>query len=252
LPTIALLSFPEIINIELIDQLKKNGLQVEDVPKIMSAARLMKKREHDLFGTPKHKVLIFRCMKVISQEQEGTRNRSMSNKKDESSEDGEPEPDADNHRNNGNQHKRGNQLKRTELVENVLVIKSNTLDEGTLAFIHWLNSTHKSSTIENPITVKDFVNDKRTVLWDNTIPAEVEVETKDGVPVCKYCKADDCAHVGFTICLEQLHGRGETLESIEAEAEAEGTNISDENQTTTRILSYYLCITPIAFYVFLS
>ena len=36
--------------------------------------------------------------------------------------------------------------------------------------------------------------------------------------MCQYCKADDCAHVGFTICLEQLHGRGETLESIEAEA----------------------------------
>ena len=161
----------------------------------------------------------------------------MSNKKDESSEDGEPEPDADNHRNNGNQHKRGNQLKRTELVENVLVIKSNTLDEGTLAFIHWLNSKHKSSTIENPIIVKHFENYKHTTLWDNSILREVDVETKDGVPVCKYCKTDDCAHVGFTICLEQLHGRGETLESIEAEADSEDTNISEGKQTN-RVLSY--------------
>lgn len=122
----------------------------------------------------------------------------MSNKKDESSENDEPEPDDDYHR---------------------LVIKSNTLDEGTLAFIHWLNSKHKNSTIENPIIVKDFQNDKCTVLWDSTISAEVHVETKEGVPICQYCKADDCAHVGFTICLEQLHGRGETLESVEAEAE---------------------------------
>ena len=48
-----------------------------------------------------------------------------------------------------------------------------------------------------------------------SVQAEVHVNTKDGVPICQYCKADDCAHVGFTICLEQLHGRGETLESIE-------------------------------------
>ena len=23
---------------------------------------------------------------------------------------------------------------------------------------------------------------------------------------CNYCKSDECAHVGFTICLEQLEG----------------------------------------------
>ncbi|MGH9952371.1 MAG: hypothetical protein ACRD5J_12135, partial [Nitrososphaeraceae archaeon] len=44
---------------------------------------------------------------------------------------------------------------------------------------------------------------------------------REGVPICQYCNADDCAHVGFTICLEQLHGRDKTLESIEAEAENE-------------------------------
>ena len=134
----------------------------------------------------------------------------MSNKKDESSKDGAADQDADYHRSYGN-----------ESVEHAFVIKSNTLDEGTMAFIHWLNSTHKKSTIENPFVVKDFQNDKCTVLWDSSVQAEVHVETEEGVPICQYCKADDCAHVGFTICLEQLHGRGETLESIEAEAEAE-------------------------------
>ena len=71
--------------------------------------------------------------------------------------------------------------------------------------------------------------------------------------MCQYCKADDCAHVGFTICLEQLHGRGETLESIEAEAdnEAEGTPISKENQAATG-LSYCLFISLIASYIFFS
>ena len=177
----------------------------------------------------------------------------MSNKKDESSEDGEPDQDADYHRNHGNQQKKRDQPSKKESAEDAFVIKSNTLDEGTMAFIHWLNSTHKNSTIENPIVVKSFENDRCTVLRDSSIQAEVNVETKEGVPMCQYCKADDCAHVGFTICLEQLHGRGETLESIEAEAdnEAEGTHISKENQAATG-LSYCLFISLIASYIFFS
>jgi hypothetical protein len=177
----------------------------------------------------------------------------MSNKKDESSEDGEPDQDADYHRNHGNQQKKRDQPGKKESAEDVFVIKCNTLDEGTMAFIHWLNSTHKNSTVENPIVVKSFENDRRTVLRDSSIQAEVNVETKEGVPMCQYCKADDCAHVGFTICLEQLHGRGETLESIEAEAdnEAEGTPISKENQAATG-LSYCLFISLIASYIFFS
>lgn len=176
----------------------------------------------------------------------------MSNKKDESSEDGEPDQDADYHRNHGHQQKKRDQPGKRESTD-VFVIKCNTLDEGTMAFIHWLNSTHKNSTIENPIVVKSFENDRCTVLRDSSIQAEVNVETKEGVPTCQYCKADDCAHVGFTICLEQLHGRGETLESIEAEAdnEAEGTHISKENQAATG-LSYCLFISLIASYIFFS
>jgi hypothetical protein len=166
----------------------------------------------------------------------------MSNKKDESSEDG-PHQDADYPK------KKDNQMSISESVERVFKIKCNTLDEGTMAFIHWLNSTHKKSTIENPFVVKDFQNDKCTVLWDSLVQAEVHVDTKEGVPICQYCKADDCAHVGFTICLEQLHGRGETLESIEAETEDEGTVINKENQTATG-LSYCLFIGLIAPYIF--
>ena len=173
----------------------------------------------------------------------------MSNKKDGSPEDGEPDQDADYHRNYGNQQKKGNQTSIKESVERAFKIKSNTLDEGTMAFIHWLNSTHKKSTIENPFIVKDFKNDKCTVLWDSGVQAEVNVETKEGAPMCLYCKADDCAHVGFTICLEQLHGRGETLESVEAEAEANDTAISKENQTATG-LSYCLFISLFASYIF--
>ena len=167
----------------------------------------------------------------------------MSNKKDESSEDDEPDPDQ-----GSGYHRYGN-----ESLEKAFKIRCNTLDEGTMAFIHWLNSTHKKSTIENPFVVKDFQNDKCTVLWDSSVRAEVHIDTKDGVPICQYCKADDCAHVGFTICLDQLHGRGETLESIEADAEANGTTavINEDNQTTTKLI-YFLSISLIASYIFIS
>ena len=71
----------------------------------------------------------------------------MSNKKDESSEDDEPDPDQGSgyHRSYGN-----------ESLEKAFKIRCNTLDDGTMAFIHWLSSTHKKSTIENPFVVKDF------------------------------------------------------------------------------------------------
>lgn len=170
----------------------------------------------------------------------------MSNKKDESSEDDEPDQASGYDRSYGNQQETAN-----ESLEKAFKIKCNTLDEGTMAFIHWLNSTHKKSTIENPFVVIDFQNDRCTVLWDSSKQAEVHVDTKEGVPICQYCKADDCVHVGFTICLEQLHGRGETLESIEAQTETEGTAINKENQTATG-LSYCLFIGLIASYIFFS
>jgi hypothetical protein len=175
----------------------------------------------------------------------------MSNKKDESSEDDEPAQVSGNHRSYGNQQGKKNPSIINESLEKAFKIRSNTLDEGTIAFIHWLNSTHKKSTTENPFVVKEFQNDKCTVLWDSSVQLEVHVDTKDGVPLCKYCNTDDCAHVGFTICLEQLHGRGETLESIEAETEDEGTSVSKENQTATG-LSFCLFIGLIASYIFFS
>jgi hypothetical protein len=86
--------------------------------------------------------------------------------------------------------------------------KCETLDEGTFAFMHWLNSKDKKSlsSIDNPIVLLKFVNDKHTILHDTHLNAEVDVEINKGIPYCKYCKEDDCAHVGFAICVEQLYG----------------------------------------------
>jgi hypothetical protein len=95
--------------------------------------------------------------------------------------------------------------------------KCETLDEGT--FMHWLNSEDKrslSSTV-NPIVLLKFVNDKHTILHDTHLYAEVDVVINKGIPYCKYCKEDNCAHVGFVICVEQLYGhrRSGTEERIE-------------------------------------
>lgn len=89
------------------------------------------------------------------------------------------------------------------------IMKSNTLDEGTTAFMQWLNSKEKSSSNNNnSVRLKHFAKGKYVVLVDSmsgNISREIMVEIKGGVPVCGYCKSEDCAHVGFTICVQQLY-----------------------------------------------
>ena len=97
--------------------------------------------------------------------------------------------------------------------------KCESLDGGTFAFMHWLNSEDKRSlsSTDNPIVLLKFINDKYTILYDTNLHAEVDVEINEGIPYCKYCKEDDCAHVGFAICVEQSYGhrRSETEGRIE-------------------------------------
>ena len=98
--------------------------------------------------------------------------------------------------------------------------KCETIEDGTEAFMQWMSSSDKKSlTIDNPIVLVKFVNDMHTILYDTTLSKEVEVRLTGGIPYCKYCKSDDCAHVGFTICLEQLgghrhDGKEETIDDI--------------------------------------
>jgi len=99
--------------------------------------------------------------------------------------------------------------------------KCETLDEGMFAFMHWLKSENKKSlsSDDNPIVLLKFINDRHTILYDTNLCAEVDVEINKGIPYCKYCKEDDCAHVGFAIEVEQLFGHSrsgkeETIEDI--------------------------------------
>ena len=81
----------------------------------------------------------------------------------------------------------------------------DTLDQGIEAFMQWLRSENKMSNTSNLITLKEFVHTKYSVLYDNTIGQTVIVETRNGVPFCKSCNADDCGHDGFAILLEQKY-----------------------------------------------
>lgn len=98
--------------------------------------------------------------------------------------------------------------------------KCESLDEGTFAFMCWMNSENKKSiSSENPIVLLKFVNDKHTILYDTDLHSEVDVQINEGVPYCRYCKLDDCSHVGFAVCVEELYGhrrgRGEKEETID-------------------------------------
>lgn len=87
------------------------------------------------------------------------------------------------------------------------VHKCETIDDGTEAFMQWMGSSDKKSlTSDNPIVLTKFVNDVHTVLYDTSLSKEIDVKLTGGIPYCNYCKSDECAHVGFTICLEQLEG----------------------------------------------
>jgi len=104
--------------------------------------------------------------------------------------------------------------------ENSQVHRCETIDEGTDAFMQWMNSADKKSlSSANPIVLIKFKNDVHTLLYDTTLAKEIDVESSNGIPFCNYCKSDDCAHVGFTICLEQLEGhkrsgKEETVDDI--------------------------------------
>lgn len=87
------------------------------------------------------------------------------------------------------------------------VHRCESIDDGTEAFMQWMGSSDKKSvTSDNPIVLKKFVNDVHTVLYDTSLSREIDVKLTGGIPYCNYCKSDECAHVGFTICLEQLEG----------------------------------------------
>jgi hypothetical protein len=87
-----------------------------------------------------------------------------------------------------------------------LGIRNNNLDEGVVTFGLWLNAENKKSLLI-PIIMKEFAEGRRALLQDNILQKEVIVNIVEGIPFCNECRANDCAHVGFVICTEQMTNR---------------------------------------------
>jgi len=87
-----------------------------------------------------------------------------------------------------------------------LWIRNNNLDEGVITFGLWLNAENKKSLVI-PIVMKEFAEGRKAVLQDNILQKEVIVNILEGIPFCNECRSNDCAHVGFVICAEQLTNR---------------------------------------------
>jgi hypothetical protein len=85
------------------------------------------------------------------------------------------------------------------------IIRNNDIDEGVIAFSMWLGSQGKDSSSTVSISAREFVLGRLVILHDHAMQKDIPVEISNGVPFCKECDMNDCAHVGFAICTEQMH-----------------------------------------------
>ena len=92
--------------------------------------------------------------------------------------------------------------------------KCESLDEGTFAFLNWMNCKSFIGKNDNykpnpPLILKhvNFPSVTLVKIFDRCLNSDIIVDIVDGVPLCKSCISDDCSHIGFTICLKQLIDR---------------------------------------------
>jgi hypothetical protein len=95
------------------------------------------------------------------------------------------------------------------------VVRNNTIEEGISAFTLWLGVNVKDPR-SMPIIMKQFrscannSNNNKAVtvsLQDNILQKDIGVDIVDGIPFCNGCRSNDCAHVGFAVCAEQMNLR---------------------------------------------
>jgi hypothetical protein len=113
-----------------------------------------------------------------------------------------------------NNNNSNNSNKKEKDTDKKIQKRANTLNEGIHTFGQWLYSKDKSQKWDNRFVLKRFVTCSHAVLQDNSndIGIDVVVDVVDGIPICRNCHADDCAHVGFIICLKQMNARNETMD----------------------------------------
>ena len=85
--------------------------------------------------------------------------------------------------------------------------RSNTLDEGVMAFGEWIASKDDPQKTCGQLSLTKFEENERIFMFDSTLGKEVCVEIADGVPECKTCTDSDCMHIGFSICVMQIYRR---------------------------------------------
>jgi hypothetical protein len=95
----------------------------------------------------------------------------------------------------------------TQSTSDALVARNNNMNEGVIAFGLWLSDGERRDSPSVPISMKEFHQDRAIVLVDNMLQREVTVRIVDGVPFCSGCRSNDCMHVGFAICAEQMKRR---------------------------------------------
>jgi len=88
-----------------------------------------------------------------------------------------------------------------------LVNRSNTLDEGVMAFGEWIASKDDPQKTCGQLSLTKFEENVRVYMLDNILGKEVCVEIAEGVPECKTCIDSDCMHIGFSICIMQIYRR---------------------------------------------
>jgi hypothetical protein len=91
----------------------------------------------------------------------------------------------------------------TTAIKKMIVVRNNSVDEGIMTFGLWLNAEDKRS-LALPITMREFMEDRKAVLRDNILQKDIIVDIVEGIPYCNQCRSNDCAHVGFAICAEQM------------------------------------------------
>jgi hypothetical protein len=99
---------------------------------------------------------------------------------------------------------KGRRHSASKSTSSVQVVKNNSVDEGIIAFGLWLN--HEESESKS-LTIKEIHHDKAILLRDHLLQKDITVRIVEGVPLCNECRSDDCMHVGFAICVEQMKRR---------------------------------------------
>jgi hypothetical protein len=72
----------------------------------------------------------------------------------------------------------------------VVAQKIGTLDNGTTAFMHWLDLVNNqqqqqqpTNSWDTPLILRKFIKDKQAIVYDRNLESEIDVEIKEGVPL---------------------------------------------------------------------